>query len=169
MPEARASLLLEFLILLGSLLFKFFILLLTSGWTCQLIRKSKIGIEFFLQLQLCKLHLTSSNILNHPTSKVGEVPTAILNRLFILQLIFHFIICRQSLSKTFSYSDIQSFTAQLALFPFSDESTLTGLERSFTSMVLYLLTYAYKIQFNFSSFTWKTWNLHYYTSSINYL
>ena len=90
MPEARASLLLDILISWANLLFKFFIVLLTSGWACQLIRDSKIRIELFFQLQLFKLHLTPSNTLNHPFSKKRKVPAAILNRFSVLQPSFYF-------------------------------------------------------------------------------
>lgn len=103
----------------ASLLFKLFILLLTSSWTCQLNRESKIRTGFFLQLQLFKLHLTPSNIQNDPSSKGRKMPAAILNRLFILQLIHYFIIFVSSLSKTFFCTlTLQSFALQLAVFPF---------------------------------------------------
>lgn len=103
----------------ASLLFKLFILLLTSSWTCQLNRESKIRTGFFLQLQLFKLHLTPSNIQNDPSSKGRKMPAAILNRLFILQLIHYFIIFVSSLSKTFFCTlTLQSLALQLAVFPF---------------------------------------------------
>lgn len=110
-----------------------------------------MGIKFFLQLQLFKLHLTPSNILNHPSSKGVEVPTAILNRLHFTTYIPLYYLQIIIIKDFFILWHISLLLLNLLyfLFPFSDESKSTGSEWSFTSMVLYLLTHAYKIQFYF--------------------
>lgn len=93
MPEARASLLLDFLILLGKFAFlNSLSYCLPVAGAAKFIKESRISTEFFLQPQLSKFHLTPSNILNLQLSKGEKVPVAILNKLFIWQLILYCII-----------------------------------------------------------------------------